>query len=342
MQKIEGNKTGVKFYPHIFGKDKILPLTCMLTQEKLIRFLRAKPALNLSQIEKEAGVPSKTLHKALTNQKDVPAKHLPALDVALRQYGYSENLFDKATVISMVNHKGGVGKTTTTINIGKALSLLGNRVLLVDMDSQGNLSQCFGIHEPAEQVIDALLGTSPLPMLPITENLFLAPSDIRMAYKESELANAIGADRRLTVKLEEARAQFDYILIDCPPSLGICTTCSLVASNYCVVPIQPEASAYHGVESLFNRIAEVRTYINPTLAVKGIVFTMVHRTQSVHKSMMAHIREMYRNFPIYESVIEMSTVIKQSQVAKEDLFSYAPKSASWQQYHHLATELMAL
>lgn len=314
----------------------------MLTHDKLVRFLRAKPALNHSQIEKEAGIPAKTLHKALLNQKDVPAKHLPALDGALRQYGYTDGLFDKATVISIVNHKGGVGKTTTTINVGKALSLLGNRVLLVDMDSQGNLSQCFGVHDPREQVIDSLLGTSPLPMLEITENLFLSPSDIRMAYKESELANAIGADRRLTVKLDEARAHFDYILIDCPPSLGICTTCSLVASNACVVPIQPEASAYHGVENLFNRIAEVRTYINPTLTVKGIVFTMVHKNQSVHKSMMTHIRDTYKNFTIYDAIVEVATVIKQSQVAKEDLYTYSPKSASWQQYQQLATEIMTL
>jgi chromosome partitioning protein len=314
----------------------------MITQEKLVRFLRAKPALNLSQIEKEAGIPSKTLHKALSEQKDIPAKHLPALDEAVRRYGYSETLFDKAKVISVVNHKGGVGKTTTTINVGKALSLLGNRVLLVDMDSQGNLSQCFGIHVPDEQVIDALLGGTPLPMLEIANNLFLTPSDIRMAYRESELANAVGADRRLSLKLEEARDKFDYILIDCPPSLGICTTCSLVASNYCVVPIQPEASAYHGVESLFNRIAEVRTYINPSLTVKGIVFTMVHKNQSVHKSMMTHIRDTFHNFHIYEAIIEVSTVIKQSQVAKEDLFTYSAKSSSWQQYHHLATEIMAI
>ena len=314
----------------------------MITQEKLLKFLRAKPALNLSQIEKEAKIPSKTLHKALADQKDIPPKHLPFLEEAVRKYGYTNDLFDKAKVISIVNHKGGVGKTTTTINVGKALSLLGNRVLLVDMDSQGNLSQCFGIHVPDEQVIDALLGNINLPMQEITAQLYLSPSDIRMAYRESELTNVIGADRRLSLKLEEVRDKFDYILIDCPPSLGICTTCSLVASNHCVVPIQPEASAYHGVESLFNRIAEVRTYINPMLTVKGIVFTMVHKNQSVHKSMMTHIRENYRNFHIYDSIIEVSTVIKQSQVAKEDLFSYSPKSSSWQQYHQLATEIMAL
>ncbi|WP_020602288.1 ParA family protein [Spirosoma spitsbergense] len=314
----------------------------MINQDKLVRFLRSKPALNLSQIEKESGIPSKTLHKALSDQKDIPAKHLPALDEAVRKYGYSEALFDKAKVISIVNHKGGVGKTTTTINVGKALSLLGNRVLLVDMDSQGNLSQCFGIHDPDEQVIDALLTGADLPMVEISPSLFLSPSDIRMAYRESELANSIGADRRLALKLEDERDKFDYILIDCPPSLGICTTCSLVASNYCVVPIQPEASAYHGVESLFNRIAEVRKYINPTLSVKGIVFTMVHKNQSIHKSMMTHIRDTYRNFPIYEAIIEVSTVIKQSQVAKEDLYTYSNKSVSWQQYHHLATEIMTI
>ncbi|WP_026993710.1 ParA family protein [Flectobacillus major] len=313
----------------------------MITQDKIIRFLRSKQALNLSQIEKEANIPSKTLHKAISEQKDIPAKHIPAIDEVLRNYGYTDALFDKAQVISIVNHKGGVGKTTTTINLGKALSILGNKVLMIDMDSQGNLSQCFGIHEPEHQVIDALLGNLPLPTITVSHNLELTPSDIRMAYKESELGNAIGADRRLTLKIDEVRDQYDYILIDCPPSLGICTTCSLVASNYCVVPIQPEASAYHGVESLFNRIAEVRSYINPTLTVKGIVFTMVHKNQSVHKSMMTHIEEKFKNFNIYQTVIESATVIKQSQVAKEDLYSYSPKSASWQQYYSLATEIMA-
>lgn len=314
----------------------------MITNEKLIRFLRSKPALNLTRIEQEAGVPAKTLHKALADQQVVPTKHLPALDEAVRQYGYTDALFDKAKVISIVNHKGGVGKTTTTINVGKALSLLGNKVLLVDMDSQGNLSQCFGVHDPEEQVIDALLGTGPLPLVCITDQLFLTPSDIRMAYKESELTNSIGADRRLSLKLEDARDQFDYILIDCPPNLGICTTCSLVASTYCVVPIQPEASAFHGVENLFNRIAEVRTYINQNLTVKGIVFTMISKNQVVHKGMMAHIRDSYRNFHIYDTVIEMATIIKQSQVAKQDLFTYAPKSSAWLQYHQLATEIMKL
>ena len=312
----------------------------MITNEKLIRFLRSKPALNLTKIEQEAGVPAKTLHKALADQQLVPTKHLPALDEAVRQYGYTDALFDKAKVISIVNHKGGVGKTTTTINVGKALSLLGNKVLLVDMDSQGNLSQCFGVHDPEDQVIDALLGTGPLPLVSITDQLYLTPSDIRMAYKESELTNSIGADRPLSLKLEDARDQFDYILIDCPPNLGICTTCSLVASNHCVVPIQPEASAFHGVENLFNRIAEVRTYINQSLTVKGIVFTMISKNQVVHKSMMAHIRDSYRNFHIYDTVIEMATIIKQSQVAKQDLFTYAPKSSTWLQYHQLATEIM--
>lgn len=314
----------------------------MITNEKLIRFLRSKPALNLTKIEQEAGVPAKTLHKALADQQVVPTKHLPSLDEAVRQYGYTDALFDKAKVISIVNHKGGVGKTTTTINVGKALSLLGNKVLLVDMDSQGNLSQCFGVHDPEEQVIDALLGTYPLPLVSITDQLFLTPSDIRMAYKESELTNSIGADRRLSLKLEDARDRFDYILIDCPPNLGICTTCSLVASNHCVVPIQPEASAFHGVENLFNRIAEVRTYINQNLTVKGIVFTMISKNQVVHKSMIAHIRDSYRNFHIYDTVIEMATIIKQSQVAKQDLFTYAPKSSAWLQYHQLATEIMKL
>ena len=311
----------------------------MNKKENIIQFINENNALNLSQIENEAGIPAKTLHKAVSDHQTIPNKHLPALIEILKKYGFNENKHPKAQVISITNHKGGVGKTTTTINLGKALSLLNKRVLLIDMDSQGNLSQCFGIHQPQEQVIDALLSDIQLPVLELSENLYLVPSDIRMAYRETELASVIGADRRLHLKIEEVKHNFDFILIDCPPSLGICTTCSLVASDSVIVPIQPEASAYHGIESLFNRIAEVRNYINPKLTVKGIVFTMVSKNQNVHKEMMEHIKDQYKRFHIFKTVIDNSTVIKQSQVAKEDLYSYAQKSASWQQYADLSKEI---
>jgi chromosome partitioning protein len=314
----------------------------MISAEIIIKFLKMKPALNLTQIEKEADIPLKTLYKALEGISKLNDKNIKKLEPVLRNYGYNDELFSKARVISIVNHKGGVGKTTTTINLGKALKILGCKVLMIDMDSQGNLSQCFGIHEPTEQVIDSLLDKENMPLIEIEENLFLAPSDIRMAYRELELVNAIGGDKRLLNKLSPILSDFDFILIDCPPSLNILTTTSLVASHECVIPMQPEASAYHGVENLFNRIYEIREHINYSLSIRGILFTMIHKNQSVHKSMMEHIKESYGHFNIFETTIENSTAIKQSQVAKQDLFQYAPKSASAEQYLSVARELMTL
>lgn len=311
----------------------------MLTIEQVKKFFRLKPAINVSQIEKECGMPARTLHRALAENKPIPTKYNSILEESLRQYGYTESIFEKAVVISIVNHKGGVGKTTTTINVGKALSLKGNKVLVIDMDSQGNLSQCFGIHQPEMQVIDSLLDETALPILPVADNLYISPSDIRMADRETELNSAVGAERRLALKIHEIAKDFDYILIDCPPSLSICTISSLVASNYCIIPIQPEASAFHGVDNLFKRIKQVQTFSNPALRVKGIVFTMV-LNQNVHKGLMDQIREKYSFFNVYKSVIESSKYIRESQVMQQDLYSYNAKSSSWEQYNNLANEIM--
>ncbi|NBB21902.1 AAA family ATPase [Runella sp. CRIBMP] len=311
----------------------------MLTQDIVFRFLRSKPALNHSQIEKEAGLPSKTLYKAQGGLINLNENHLSKLGPVLRNYGFSEEQFSKAKVISIVNHKGGVGKTTSTINLGKALSLLGNRVLMLDMDSQGNLSQCFGIHQPETQIIDSLLDKRELPIIEIEPKLHLSPSDIQMAYRELELVNSIGSEKRLSNKLAPILSEYDFILIDCPPALNVLTTCALVASHECLIPIQPEASAYHGVENLFNRIFEIREHLNYSLRVRGIFFTMVHKNQSVHRTMIDHICQVYGHFAIFDTLIETSTVIKQSQVAKQDLFEYSPKSNSANQYLALAKEL---
>ncbi len=311
----------------------------MITQGKIERFFQTRTGLNISQIEKESGMPARTLHRAFQEKKTIPNKYLPALESVLRQYGYSDALFEKATIVSVVNHKGGVGKTTTTINVGKALSLMGNRVLLIDMDSQGNLSQCYGIHQPSEQIINALLDDEPLPIVEISNNLHLSPSDITMADRESEFSSAVGAERRLALKIQEIEKNYDYILIDCPPSLGICTISSLVASNQCLIPIQPEASAFHGVDNLFKRIKQVQTYSNPNLRIKGIVFTMV-LNQNIHKALMEQIREKYSNFNVCKSLIDNSKYLRESQVMQQDIFTYNPKSLPSEQYNNLAKELI--
>lgn len=314
----------------------------MINSDKILKFLKQKPALNFTQIEKESGIPAKTLHKALNGSLKLSDKHCQLIEPVLREYGYMDSLFSKAKIISVVNHKGGVGKTTTTINLGKALSLLGFKVLLVDFDSQGNASQCFGVHSPDIQVIDVLLGKDDFPIIALDDNLSLSPSNIKMAYRELELINSIGNEKRLKNRLQKITEQFDFILIDCPPALNIFTTNALVASDLCMIPLQPEASAMYGVDSLFNRIYEIREESNPTLIVKGILFTMVSETTLVHKQMMDYIKNAYKHIPIFNIYIERATVMQQSQVAQKDIFTYSPKSRVAQQYKELAQEFFII
>jgi chromosome partitioning protein len=313
----------------------------MISPEKILKFIRQKPALNLTQLEKEANLPKKTLHKAIQGTLTLNDKHCTLIEPILRNYGYADELFSKAKIISVVNHKGGVGKTTTTINLGKALSLSGFKVLLVDFDSQGNTSQCFGQYSPEIQVIDAILDNVDFPILEIENNFFLSPSNIKMAYRETDLVNSIGNEKRLRNKLIQVSENFDFILIDCPPALNIFTTNALVASDMCIVPLQPEAYAFYGVENLFNRIYEIREHANNTLLVKGILFTMVSNTL-VHKQMMEFAKSQYKHIPVFNVSIERATIIQQSQVAQKDLFSYAPKSIPAQQYLELAKEFFTL
>lgn len=314
----------------------------MINSEKALKFLKQKPALNLSQIEKEAGLPSRTLLKAVNGTLKLNEKHCQLVEPVLREYGYADALFTKAKIISIVNHKGGVGKTTTTINLGKALALSGFKVLLVDFDSQGNTSQCCGIHNPEAQVIDAMLGKEELPIQELESNLYLAPSNIKMAYRELELINSIGNEKRLKNRLQKVSDQFDFIIIDCPPALNIFTTNALVASDLCIIPLQPEASALYGVDSLFNRIYEVREESNPSLIVKGILFTMVTENTLVHKQMMDFVKNEYKHIPIFNVLIERATVVQQSQVAQKDIFTYSPKSPVAQQYTELAKEFFTI
>jgi chromosome partitioning protein len=310
----------------------------MLSHDKSILFLRRNPALSISILEKEAGLPNSTLAKALGGDRILNAKHLNALYPILVKYGYNESQYKKARVISIVNHKGGVGKTTTTINLGKALVKLGFKVLLVDMDSQGNLSQSLGIDNPEKQVVNALLKNEELPVVVIDENYHLSPSDLELAYADLELVQAVGGVNQLKNKLNPLRELYDYILIDCPPALNIFTNSALVASNGCLVTLQPEVSAMKGVNNLFERISQVRERINPELVVEGIVLTMVDKRLKVHRDMIEYVNQSLNNFKIYNTQIRINVALKESQISQINIFDYDNNSNGATDYLNFAKE----
>ncbi len=312
----------------------------MLTHEEALSFFRRKPALSVSAIEKQAGLPSGTLAKAISGDRTLNEKHLSALYPILRDYGYAEMAERKARIISVVNHKGGVGKTTTTLNLGKALALAGYRVLLVDMDSQGNLTQSLGLDELEKQVVHALLKNEPLPIVTIDTNLDLAPSDLELAYADLELVQAVGGVNQLKNALAPVRGNYDFIFIDCPPALNIFTNSSLVASHSCLVTLQPEASSMKGVNHLFDRVAQVRDRINYELKVEGILLTMVDKRLNVHRDMIHNIHEALSNFRIFKTEIRTNVALKESQVAQQDIFTYQKDSNGATDYKNLATEFI--
>jgi chromosome partitioning protein len=312
----------------------------MITKEDVYAFLDKNPAIKISVIEKEAGIPVGTIKKTKDGLRELNSKHLNSLYPVLSKYGFREGLYDQARVISVVNHKGGVAKTTTTINLGKALAMLGKKVLVIDMDSQGNLSQIMGLDEPEAQVVHALLKNEPLPIVVIDDNLHLSPSDLDLAYADLELVQMMGGYNQLKNAIHPIRKDYDYIFIDCPPALNIFTNSALVASNSCLITLQPEVSAIKGLNNLFERISQVQQQINYELQVEGVLFTLVDKRLKLHQDMMNNIKEELASFYLFDTYIRLNVALKESQLAQQSIFEYDKTSNGAKDYMSLAEEII--
>lgn len=313
----------------------------MLTHDEVIRFFKKKPALSHPAIEKEAGLPNTTLSKAMSGQRKLNQRHLEALEPVLHQYGLNDIRTHNARVISIVNHKGGVGKTTTTINLGTALAMTGYKIMVIDMDSQGNLSQCLGIDDPEQQLFQALdKDPKPLPRVSIQDNLDLVPSNLELAKFERDLTQTPMGSLFFRSALEPLLGQYDYILIDCPPALNIFTHSALIGSSSALVVLQPEISAIKGVNNLFDLIREIRRFMNPKLTVEGILLTLVDRRLSAHKDLIQMIRDDFSDMHVFNTEIRINTALKESQIAQKSIFQYHPASTGAQDYKALANEFL--
>lgn len=310
----------------------------MITKDDVYTFFDKNPAIKISVVEKEAGIPASTINKARDGSRELNSKHLTALYPVLRKYGFREGLYEQAKVISVVNHKGGVAKTTTTINLGKALSILGKRVLVIDMDSQGNLSQILGIDEPEHQVVNSLLKNEALPVVEIAENFYLSPSDLDLAYADLELVQMMGGYNQLKNAIHPIRKDYDYIFIDCPPALNIFTNSALVASSSCLITLQPEVSAIKGLNNLFERVSQVQSQINYELQIEGVLFTLVDKRLKLHQDMMDNVKDELASFRLFNSHIRLNVALKESQLTQQDIFSYDPASNGAKDYMALAKE----
>jgi chromosome partitioning protein len=313
----------------------------MLTHEEVFKFLKKKPTLSHSGLNKEAGLPTGTLTKAMNGQRTLTESHLKALEPVLFQYGIEDFLNRRATVLAVVNHKGGVGKTTTTINLGKGLVNLGQSVLLIDMDSQGNLSQSLGVHNPEQQLFQALTQGTSMPVLRLKENYHLVPSDLELSRAEAELIKTPSGVLRFRNVLAPLLPQYDYVLIDCPPSLNIFTYSALVASTAALVVLEPEASAVKGMYNLLELIQDIKESFNPRLGIEGIVMAQVSQQLVLHRELMTQVRDDLKGQPFFKTEIRQNIALAESQYVGQDIFDYKPSSTGAIDYQALADEVVA-
>jgi chromosome partitioning protein len=313
----------------------------MLTQELLLRFLRRRNAISIATLEREAGLPKDTVAKALKGERNLSEKHLKLLLPVVTSYGFSNSLYEKARVVSVINHKGGVGKTTTTGYLGEAIAKKGFKVLLIDLDPQGNLSQIFDVNVQGEsQVYHSLIKLENLPIYPIGENLSISPSDIELARAETELLNKVGGEQRLKILISRVSQDYDFILIDCPPSLNILTMSAMQASNSCLITLLPEMSALKGLNTLLERISEARQIFNPSLQVDGIMFTMV-RKNTVHDGIKETVREIFPNIKVFKNEIKHLIAFQKAQIEQISIMAFDKDSEAAKCYEDFCNEYLS-
>ncbi len=247
-------------------------------------------------------------------------------------------------IVSFSNQKGGVGKTTTCVNMAAYLSRAGKKVLLVDLDPQGNATTGLGFSKGAlkksvynviiddEEVKDNVLPTE-------LEGLYILPSNIDLAGAEVDLVYKKGRDRVLKAKLEKVKGMYDYILIDCPPSLGLLTINALAAADSAIIPIQSEYYALEGLSQLMNTIALVRQHLNKSLKVEGVVLTMYDGRSLISKQIAAEIKK-YFSKKLYEIVIPRNIRLSEAPSHGKPILLHDPKCMGARAYAALTEEFL--
>lgn len=249
-------------------------------------------------------------------------------------------------IISVVNQKGGVGKTTTAVNVSAYLAHLKKRVLLIDLDPQANATSGLGIdHRELEVgIYEALIGLKPLYQVlkrTIQPSLKIAPATPALAGAGIEMVNLSDREFRLAKILNEERDNYDYIIIDGPPSLGLLTINSLVASDEVLIPIQSEYYALEGLSQLLETISLVQNNLQPKLGIMGAVITMFDKRNKLSGAVM---EELYKYFPnkIFRSVIPRTVRLAEAPSYGRSIMHYDPKSKGGRAYENLTREILSL
>ena len=257
----------------------------------------------------------------------------------------------KATVIVVTNQKGGVGKSTTCENLGIALAMEGKKVLLVDTDPQGSLTISMGWQQPDElpttlsTLMQKAMNDQPIQpgegILHHAEGVDLIPANIELAGLEVALVNSMNREKMLKQVLESAKREYDYILLDCMPSLGMLTINALAAADTTLIPVQAQYLSAKGLEQLLQTVGKVRRQINPKLKIEGILLTMTDSRTNYGKQIDTLIRQAYGSkIKVFDQTIPRSVRAAETSAAGKSIFQHDPKGKVAEAYQSLAREVL--
>ena len=249
-----------------------------------------------------------------------------------------------ARIISVANQKGGVGKTTTTVNLGACLAQDGKKVLLIDSDAQGNATSGLGVRKPdvKQDIYDVLVNEVSIKETIIKtsrENLSIVPATLQLAGAEIELTSMMARESRLKSALAEVSDEYDFILVDCPPSLGHLTINAFTASDAILIPVQCEYYALEGLSQLLNTVRLVQKHFNPGLEIEGVLLTMYDARTNLGAEVVEEVR---RYFPekVYDTIIPRNVRLSEAPSHGKPIIDYDPRSKGAEVYQALAKEVL--